>query len=121
MIRSLVLAPLLLLAAALPAQAQVQAKSTATLPDWEHLTPAQREQLVAPLRDRWNANPDARTRMLGHAQRWSRMTPEQRGQARRGMERWQGMSPDEARTGATLGRPLSVVAPMKSNLPVRRL
>lgn len=80
-----------LLAVAAPSHAQ----SAATLPDWDHLSASQRELLIAPIRDRWNANPDARDRMLGHASRWKSLTPEQRAQARRGMERWQGMSPAE--------------------------
>jgi hypothetical protein len=87
----LALASLFAVAAPLHAQAQ----STAALPDWDHLSPAQRELLIAPIRDRWNASPDARERMLGHAGRWKSMTPQQRAQARRGVERWQGMSPAE--------------------------
>ena len=80
-----------LLAVAAPSQAQ----TTSSLPDWDRLSPAQRELLVAPIRDRWNANPGSRERMLSHATRWKSMTPEQRAQARRGMSRWQGMSPAE--------------------------
>src|SRR6476469_10651152 len=72
-----------------------RAQSTATLPDWDHLTPAQRDLLVAPMRERWNGNAQVRQRMWSHAERWRTMTPEQRSQARRGMERFQGMSPDE--------------------------
>jgi hypothetical protein len=87
----LALASLLVVAA--PSHAQSQ--SAATLPDWDHLSAAQRELLIAPIRDRWNASPAARERMLGHAGRWKSMTPQQRAQARRGVERWQGMSPTE--------------------------
>ena len=48
---------------------------TATpLPAWEQLTPAQRETLLAPIRDRWNTQPDERARMLERAQRWQQMT-----------------------------------------------
>lgn len=84
--------------------AQAQATSTgndpaatteAPLPTWEQLTPQQREILVAPLRDRWNQDPDNRHRMLNHAQRWSSMTPQQREQARRGMRRFEKMSPQQ--------------------------
>ena len=67
--------------------------STATLPNWEQLTPAQRDTLTAPLRDRWNNSPEDRGRMLDHAQRWRTMTPDQRSHARRGMQRWDNMDP----------------------------
>lgn len=63
----------------------------ASLPAWDQLTPAQREQLIAPIRDRWNAEPEQRRRMLNHAQRWQSLTPEQRQRARRGVKRWQQM------------------------------
>lgn len=64
------------------------------LPAWDQLTAAQRELLVAPLRERWNARPEARARMLSHAQRWQEMTPEQRQRARHGMHRWEKMDPE---------------------------
>ncbi|MEN5426058.1 DUF3106 domain-containing protein [Stenotrophomonas pennii] len=65
-------------------------------PAWEQLTPAQRDALVAPLRDRWNSAPPAhRQRMLQHGQRWQSMTPEQRDQARKGMRRFDGMTPEQ--------------------------
>lgn len=72
----------------------------ATPPAWEQLSPQQREQLIAPVRERWNSDPDDRPRMLEHAQRWKSMTPEQRQQARKGMRRFEGMTPrqrEEAR------------------------
>lgn len=69
--------------------------SSAPLPAWEKLTPAQREQLIAPTRDRWNAAPEDRQRMLERAQRWTQMTPEQRRDARRGMKRWENLSPEQ--------------------------
>ncbi len=65
------------------------------LPAWEQLTPAQRETLIAPMRERWNAQPDERTRMLERAQRWQQMTPEQRQRARHGMHRWESMTPEQ--------------------------
>lgn len=65
------------------------------LPDWDRLTPEQREVLVAPVRERWNAQPAQRARMLNHAQRWRAMTPEQRAKARKGVDRYQAMSPAE--------------------------
>lgn len=70
----------------------VQAPAPA-LPAWEQLTPAQRDLVLAPLRERWNANPAERARMYGHAQRWQAMTPEQRKSARRGLRHWEGMDP----------------------------
>lgn len=62
------------------------------LPEWDQLTPQQRQALIAPVRARWNDNPDQRARLLRHAERWQQMTPEQRDNARRGAERWEGMS-----------------------------
>lgn len=89
---------------AMPAVAQRRVETspaaTSTLPAWEQLTPAQREQLIAPMRQRWNANPAQRARMLNHAQRWQQLTPEQRQRANRGRDRLQHMTPaqrDEAR------------------------
>ena len=93
------LVPLLIGLAALagPAAAQSQASTSAsdTLPTWERLTPEQREGLITPLRDRWNNEPDARARMLAHAQRWQDMTPEERSRARSGMKRWRHMDPEQ--------------------------
>jgi hypothetical protein len=60
---------------------------------WDQLTPAQRELLVAPVRERWDANPSERARILRHAQRWQTMTPEQRTRARRGLRHWEHMDP----------------------------
>ena len=57
------------LAAAPPAQAP--------LPAWDQLTAAQRDLVIAPLRDRWNADPQMRTRLFQHAQRWQQLTPEE--------------------------------------------
>jgi hypothetical protein len=86
---------LFLLAVALSAANPAGAATTtpAAMPAWEQLTPAQRELLVAPIRERWNGNPDERARMYEHAQRWQQMTPEQRGRARHGMRRWEHMDP----------------------------
>lgn len=80
------LLPMLLAAA--PA---VAAQSPA-LPDWEQLTPAQREQLIAPTRERWNAEPEKRAELLERAQRWQQLSPEQRRHAHRGVKRWRHMS-----------------------------
>ena len=86
-----------LLALALwPAFAFAQAAATATqYPDWDQLTPAQRDALVAPLRERWNRNPDERARMIERAQRWQAMPAEKRDRARHGMQRWEHMSPEQ--------------------------
>lgn len=84
-------AALLLALAASPALAA----DPAPLPDWDRLTPAQRELLVAPLRERWNSNPGERARMVERAQRWKAMPRNQRDRARHGMQRWEGMSPEQ--------------------------
>ncbi|MGE8213829.1 MAG: DUF3106 domain-containing protein [Stenotrophomonas sp.] len=89
------LLPLLLACA--PALAQ-----QAALPEWDQLTPAQRETLIAPLRDRWNASPERRQRTYDHARSWQQMTPEQREQARRGMHRFENMSPSQRRDAQAL-------------------
>ena len=78
---------------ALPAFAQQKnATPTAAPPAWEQLSTADREALIAPLRDRWNnAEPEKRQRMLEHAREWRTMTPEQRKAAREGMRHWSHM------------------------------
>lgn len=80
--------------AALPASA-VDPAPAAALPDWDRLTPAQRELLVAPIRERWNANPADRARMLEHANRWRGLSPEQRRKFRRGVGRFEDMTPEQ--------------------------
>ena len=77
----------------LPAAAQPRAEPA--LPPWDQLSDAQREALVAPLRQRWDEHPERRARMLGHAERWQQMPPEQRERARRGAERWRQMDPEK--------------------------
>ena len=88
--RSLALGLLLLAGNAL-----AQSTPAQPLPEWEKLTSQQREALIAPVRERWNSDPDDRPRMLEHAQRWKSMTPEQRRQARKGMRRFEGMNPHQ--------------------------
>ena len=57
----------LLLACAAPAFAQ----QAPPLPEWDKLTPAQREALIAPVRERWNNTPpERRQNLLDRAQRW---------------------------------------------------
>lgn len=86
--------PSLLLALALAPVAFAQ-QPQPPLPAWEQLTPQQREQLLAPVRDRWNSSsPGKRRHMLDHAERWQSMTPEQRERAHRGHKRWKDMSPE---------------------------
>lgn len=81
--------------AAPPAPEPGSDSEAAALPDWEQLTPAQREAVITTVRDRWNDSPDNRARMLQHAQRWQRMSPEQRSNAMRGVKKWQGMDPQQ--------------------------
>ncbi|HNV78378.1 MAG TPA: DUF3106 domain-containing protein [Thermomonas sp.] len=64
-------------------------------PEWDQLTQAQRDALVAPLRERWNRNPDERARMAERAQRWQSMPRDQRERAGHGMQRWEHMSPEQ--------------------------
>lgn len=85
--------PMLLLAVA-PLFAMARAPGAdATLPEWDQLSAAQREALVAPMRQRWNDHPEKRRHMLSHAERWQEMEPGQRDRARRGAERWRQMDP----------------------------
>ena len=65
------------------------------MPAWDELSAAQREQLIAPIRERWNAEPGQRPRLLERAQRWQEMSPDQRRHAHRGVRRWQHMSPEQ--------------------------
>ncbi len=67
----------------------------AQLPAWEQLSAEQRELLVAPLRERWNASPEDRGRLLEHARRWRELPPDQRERARRGVRRFEQMSPEQ--------------------------
>jgi len=85
--------PLALALATLAGPAVAQS-TDAPLPEWDQLTAAQREALVAPVRARWNNEPEKRARMLRHAERWQQMTPEERERAHHGMKRWRDMSPE---------------------------
>lgn len=88
---------------------------TSPLPDWDRLTPEQREALIAPLRDRWNnAAPPQRQRMLQHGHRWESMTPEQRELARRGRHRFENMTPAQREQARAL------FAQMRSMTPDQR-
>ncbi|MCD9028939.1 DUF3106 domain-containing protein [Luteimonas sp. BDR2-5] len=95
----------LLLAALLPGMAGLALATPprAPLPDWDRLDAAQREQLVAPVRERWNgSDAEERARMLDHARRWQSMTPEQRENARSGMHRWKHLPPAQQREARAL-------------------
>ena len=84
--------PVLLVLAMLPAAAIAQqAHADDPLPAWDQLTPAQRELLVAPVRERWNRAPQERRRMLQRAERWQTLSPQQRGRAHHGMVRFEHM------------------------------
>jgi hypothetical protein len=91
---------------------QAEARS---LPSWDRLTPAQRELLLAPLRERWDANPGDRARMYDHATRWRQMTPEQRERARRGLRHWERMDPDHRREMRALFEKMRAMTPEQRN------
>jgi len=81
------------------------------LPEWDKLTSQQREALIAPVRERWNADPTERPRMLEHARRWQAMTPEQRQQARKGMRRFEGMKPHQREEARALFERMKSLSP----------
>src|SRR5690606_1219117 len=88
-------ASLLILALPVLAGATPPSTTGAELPAWEQLSAEQRELLVAPLRERWNASPADRGRLLEHARRWRELPPDQRERARRGLRRFEQMSPEQ--------------------------
>lgn len=75
--------------------AHAQTASPRPLPAWEQLSQAQRDELTAPIRERWNRAPGERTRMLERAKRWRAMSPEQRTRAHHGMQRFERMDPEK--------------------------
>lgn len=77
------------------AAAPTVAAAPQALPAWDQLSADQREQLIAPTRERWNVEPEQRAELLERAQRWQQMTPEQRKHAHRGVKRWRHMSPEQ--------------------------
>ena len=91
----LLLVFILLLLAPMFASAQDQPASATPLPEWNQLTSAQRDELTAPLRDRWNSSPDERSRMYERARRWKAMPTDTRQRAHHGMQRWEKMSPEQ--------------------------
>ena len=86
---------LVLLLAPMFAMAQDKPATTTPLPEWDQLTSAQRDELIAPLRDRWNSSPDERTRLVERARRWKAMPTDTRRRAHHGMQRWEKMSPEQ--------------------------
>lgn len=90
-------ASLLLLAtlALSPAAFAQDATKSEPLPAWDQLTPAQRDLLIAPIRERWNREPERRPEFLEFAKRWQTMPPPQRERARHGMQRWEAMPPEQ--------------------------
>ncbi len=90
-------APLFLLAtlALAPTTSLAQDAKADAMPAWDQLTPAQRDLLIAPVRDRWNREPEKRERFMEYAKRWKAMPQPQRERARHGMQRWEGMTPEQ--------------------------
>lgn len=88
------LRPVILLLALVASHALAQ-QQPAALPAWDQLSPAQHALLIAPIRERWNSNPDARARLFEHAQRWHQLTPPQRVRAHHGLGRWEHMDPQQ--------------------------
>ena len=86
---------LALLLAPILAMAQVKPATDAPMPEWDQLTSAQRNDLIAPLRDRWNNSPEERTRLYTRATRWKVMPADARERAHDGMQRWDKMSPEQ--------------------------
>lgn len=78
-----------------PAKPAMSAEPASTLPGWDQLTPEQRDALVAPVRERWNASPHERARMLEHARRWQSLPATERERAHRGMRRFEDMDPQQ--------------------------
>ncbi len=96
------------LAVAAPLAAQTPDPAPAA---WDQLAPAQRDQLLAPLRERWEqADADERRRMLEHARRWQAMTPEERRNARHGLHSWKRLSPEKREEARALYARLSTLS-----------
>ncbi len=103
------IAPIGMASAQTPSAPARTAQNAPQPPEWERLSPAQREAIIGVVRERWNTNPRERARMLQHAERWQRMTPEQRRSAEDGKRRWERMTPEQrkqARAAFEQGRNL---------------
>lgn len=81
------------------------------LPQWEQLSEAQRATLIAPVRERWNAEPAQREAMLERARRWQQMTPDERQHAHRGVKRWSHMSGEQREEARALYHHMRGLAP----------
>lgn len=102
-LRNAICLPLLVLLMLTVPAPPALAQTPQSLPAWEQLSPAQREQLIAPLRERWNSSqPQARARLWRNAQRWQQLDPQQRQRAQRGLQRLQQMSPQQRQQMRTL-------------------
>ena len=129
MTRALLFPALIALALLSPTAAARQADASAPLPAWDELTPAQRELLIAPVRERWNRSPGERQRILQRAQRWQSLSPEQRRRAHHGMRRFEHMSAEQrgharalfhAMRGMDAGQRKAFLADWKAKTPEQR-
>ena len=102
MMKPLILAALFAVAGYARLAAAQTTDPRSSLPTWEQLSQAQRDEIVAPLRERWNADPHERQRMLERARRWHAMPPGERTRAHRGMHRWESMNPNRRAQMRTL-------------------
>ena len=93
---------LVLLFAPVFAAAQDKPATTTPMPEWDQLNSAQRDELIAPLRDRWNSSPEDRTRLMERARRWKTMPSDTRQRAHHGMQRWDKMSPEQRQHAQSL-------------------
>ncbi len=110
---------LLAVPGALLAQSATPATSAkdTSLPAWDKLTPAQRELLIAPIRERWNSSPDSRARIYEHAQHWQQMPPDKRTRARHGMRRWENMDPEKRDAMRALFHKMRDMTPEQRDTP----
>ncbi|PKM05934.1 MAG: hypothetical protein CVV14_14425 [Gammaproteobacteria bacterium HGW-Gammaproteobacteria-4] len=84
----------LIAALALAFGANAQETQPVEMPRWEQLSPAQREALSTPLRERWNqAAYEQRLRWLRQAERWQHLSPEDRKAARKGLRAYRQADP----------------------------
>lgn len=81
------------------------------LPAWDQLSDDQREVLIAPTRERWNADPARRQELLERARHWQQLDPQQRKHAHHGMKRWEHMSPDQRTHARALYRAMRALDP----------
>lgn len=84
----------LIAALALAFGANAQETQPVEMPHWEQLSPAQREALSTPLRERWNqAAYEQRLRWLRQAERWQHLSPDERKAARKGLRAYRQADP----------------------------